>query len=171
MPLMYSQRLQKGSPLMFGAIVAALLANAAQAQSGSDTDAGSGADSGIQTSVFGHLPDGRQVDVYQFTNANGIELRVTNYGGIILSLKTPNVMANLTISRWVSTLWKRISLMSIARQIPTSAPSLGVTAIVLRMASSPLMAKAIHWPPMMAAIIFTAAIKGSIKCCGKPNPL
>lgn len=91
MPLMYSQRLQKGSPLMFGAIVAALLANAAQAQSGSDTDAGSGADSGIQTSVFGHLPDGRQVDVYQFTNANGIELRVTNYGGIILSLKTPNV--------------------------------------------------------------------------------
>ena len=91
MPLMHSQRLKHGSPLIFGAMAAALWANAAHAQSRSETDAGSSAESGIQTSVFGHLPDGRQVDVYQFTNANGIELRVTNYGGIIVSLKTPDM--------------------------------------------------------------------------------
>ncbi|MGR4069173.1 aldose epimerase family protein [Billgrantia sp. C5P2] len=45
---------------------------------------------GIDQAVFGQLPDGRQVDVYRFTNANGIEMRVINYGGIILSLKTPD---------------------------------------------------------------------------------
>lgn len=91
MPLMYSQLLRNGSPLLLSAIAAMLLANAAQAQSSSEADAGSSVESGIQTSVFGHLPDGRQVDVYQFTNANGIELRVINYGGIIVSLKTPNL--------------------------------------------------------------------------------
>ncbi|MGP5326904.1 aldose epimerase family protein [Vreelandella titanicae] len=91
MPLMYSQRLRNGSPLLLGAIAAVLLANTAQAQSSSEANAGSSVGSGIQTSVFGHLPDGRQVDVYQLTNANGIELRVTNYGGIILSLKTPDM--------------------------------------------------------------------------------
>tara|TARA_R110001599_G_scaffold78715_2_gene213853 strand:+ start:803 stop:1900 length:1098 start_codon:yes stop_codon:yes gene_type:complete len=45
----------------------------------------------VGTEILGRLPDGRQVDVYRFTNANGIELRVINYGGIILSLKTPNL--------------------------------------------------------------------------------
>ncbi|QNU64473.1 galactose mutarotase [Vreelandella titanicae] len=91
MPLMYSQRLRNGSPFLLGAIAAVLLANTAQAQSSSEASASSSVSSGIQTSVFGHLPDGRQVDVYQLTNANGIELRVTNYGGIILSLKTPDM--------------------------------------------------------------------------------
>lgn len=91
MPLMYSQLLRNGSPLLLSAIAAMLLANAAQAQSSSEADAGSDADNGIQTSVFGRMPDGRQVDLYHFTNANGIELQVINYGGIIVSLKTPNV--------------------------------------------------------------------------------
>lgn len=90
MPLIYSQLLKNGSPLLLCVIAAVLLANTAQAQNNPGTNAGSGTGSNIQTSVFGYLPDGRQVDVYQFTNANGIELRVTNYGGIILSLKTPN---------------------------------------------------------------------------------
>ena len=91
MPLMYSQRMKNGSPLLLSAVAAMLMSNAAQSQGSSENEAGNGVDSGIQTSVFGHLPDGRQVDVYQFTNANGIELRVINYGGIIVSLKTPNL--------------------------------------------------------------------------------
>ncbi|MGP9568186.1 aldose epimerase family protein [Halomonas sp. AOP5-B2-8] len=91
MPLMSSQRLKNGSPLLLSAIAMLLLINAAQAQDNAETDTASKAGNSVQTSVFGHLPDGRQVDVYQFTNANGIELRVTNYGGIILSLKTPNL--------------------------------------------------------------------------------
>jgi len=45
---------------------------------------------GIERSRFGTLPDGREVDCYRITNGNGIEMRVINYGGIIVSLKTPD---------------------------------------------------------------------------------
>ncbi|MEA2119653.1 aldose epimerase family protein [Halovibrio sp. HP20-50] len=90
MPLMSAQRVVAGPKLLLSAGVAMLLLSAAQAQ-GEQTTAETSAGNGIEKSTFGHLPDGRQVDVYRFTNANGIELQVTNYGGIILSLKTPNV--------------------------------------------------------------------------------
>ena len=38
------------------------------------------------------LPDGGgyPVDVYTLTNKQGLEARVTNYGGIILSLRVPD---------------------------------------------------------------------------------
>jgi len=39
---------------------------------------------------FGTLPDGRQVSVFTLTNANGIEIRVIDYGGIILSIMAPD---------------------------------------------------------------------------------
>nr|WP_290698974.1 aldose epimerase family protein [Halomonas sp. UBA3074] len=95
MPLMYTQRLRNSSPLLLSAIAAMLMSNVAQAQGSSESESANGGDSGMQPAVFGHLPDGRQVDVYQFTNANGIELRVINYGGIIVSLKTPNLEGEL----------------------------------------------------------------------------
>lgn len=91
MSLTYHPLFKVWSPLLLSAAVAVLTLNTAQAQSGSVSTTDANANGAIQKSLFGHLPDGRQVDVYQFTNANGIELRVTNYGGIILSLKTPNI--------------------------------------------------------------------------------
>jgi aldose 1-epimerase len=39
---------------------------------------------------FGVLPSGEPVHVYTLTNANGIELRALDYGGVILSLRTPD---------------------------------------------------------------------------------
>jgi aldose 1-epimerase len=39
---------------------------------------------------FGTTADGKAVEVYTLKNANGVEARVTNYGGIILSLKVPD---------------------------------------------------------------------------------
>tara|TARA_R110002020_G_scaffold49956_3_gene141802 strand:+ start:3156 stop:4367 length:1212 start_codon:yes stop_codon:yes gene_type:complete len=84
MSLIYAQKNGVGSKVLLGAGLALLMFNTTHAQTKT------AAESGMEITVFGHLPDGRQVDVYQFTNANGIELRVTNYGGIILSLKTPN---------------------------------------------------------------------------------
>lgn len=43
------------------------------------------------TSVpFGATADGRAVRLYTLTNAHGIQINVTNYGGIITSLKTPD---------------------------------------------------------------------------------
>jgi aldose 1-epimerase len=40
--------------------------------------------------AFGTLPDGTAIDLYTLTNANGVEMRVITYGGIVVSLKTPN---------------------------------------------------------------------------------
>lgn len=39
---------------------------------------------------FGTLPDGTPVEVYTLTNANGLRLRATNYGCIVLSIETPD---------------------------------------------------------------------------------
>lgn len=50
---------------------------------------------GIERSAFGRLPDGREVDCYRITNDNGIEMRVINYGGIIVSLKTPDMTGRM----------------------------------------------------------------------------
>src|SRR5262249_5760526 len=39
---------------------------------------------------FGKTKDGQNVEIYTLTNANGVEARITNYGGIVVSLKTPD---------------------------------------------------------------------------------
>lgn len=95
MPTMHPPISRVGSILLLSAGTAALLINVAQAQSDKEPMANREAEHGVTKSVFGQLPDGRQVDVYQLTNANGIELRVANYGGTILSLKTPDREGNV----------------------------------------------------------------------------
>ncbi len=64
-------------------LAVASLALAAQAQ-GSKQKMKTGKES------FGKLPDGTPVDLYTLTNANGIEMKVITYGGIVTSLKTPD---------------------------------------------------------------------------------
>lgn len=39
---------------------------------------------------FGTTKDGKAVDVYTLRNNNGVEARIINYGGIVLSLKVPD---------------------------------------------------------------------------------
>jgi len=43
-----------------------------------------------QKSLFGKTPDGMAVDLYTCTNANGVVLKMTNYGAIIVSLEVPD---------------------------------------------------------------------------------
>src|SRR5712692_910765 len=38
---------------------------------------------------FGTMPDGTAVHIYTLTNRNRVEARITDYGGIIVSLKAP----------------------------------------------------------------------------------
>jgi len=40
--------------------------------------------------AFGKTADGTPVDLYTLSNANGFEAAITNYGGIIVSIKTPD---------------------------------------------------------------------------------
>jgi len=39
---------------------------------------------------FGKTPEGVAVHIYTLTNKKGLEARITNYGGIVVSLKTPD---------------------------------------------------------------------------------
>ena len=45
---------------------------------------------GVQKTAFGQLPDGTLVDLYTLTNQQSAEARITNYGGIVVSLKVPD---------------------------------------------------------------------------------
>ena len=49
-----------------------------------------GQTSNITREAFGTLPDGRAVEQFRLTNANGIELKAIGFGGIITSLRVPD---------------------------------------------------------------------------------
>lgn len=44
----------------------------------------------IKKELFGVLEDGREVDVFTLTNANGMEVKILNYGGALVSVKVPD---------------------------------------------------------------------------------
>ncbi|MGI9165679.1 MAG: aldose epimerase family protein [Pyrinomonadaceae bacterium] len=39
---------------------------------------------------FGKLPDGTAVDIYTLKNSNGLEVEITNYGGAVVAIRTPD---------------------------------------------------------------------------------
>src|SRR6266699_3122299 len=43
---------------------------------------------GVKRMPFGKTREGQPVDLYTLTNANGMEVTITNYGGTVASLKT-----------------------------------------------------------------------------------
>ena len=43
----------------------------------------------VNKELFGEL-DGKPVDIYTLTNSNHIEIKITNYGGIVTSVKVPD---------------------------------------------------------------------------------
>lgn len=45
---------------------------------------------GITRASFGKTLDGVSVDLFTLRNVNGLEARITNYGGIVVSLTTPD---------------------------------------------------------------------------------
>ena len=50
----------------------------------------------IKKEAFGKTPDGRNVDLYTLTNANGLKADITNYGAIVTSLHVPDRNGNPT---------------------------------------------------------------------------
>jgi aldose 1-epimerase len=54
----------------------------------------------IQSAPFGHAPDGTQLSLFTLTNAHGMEVRITNYGGIVTHILAPDRegrLANVTL--------------------------------------------------------------------------
>lgn len=79
------------SRCMLGVIVALLLAGC---QSGSqnqeDQQQSTAATPDIQKEPFGTTEDGEETTLYTLTNANGVEAKISNYGGVVVSLKVPD---------------------------------------------------------------------------------
>ena len=44
----------------------------------------------ISRAPFGKTPDGQEVEIFTLRNINGLETRIMTYGGIVVSLKTPD---------------------------------------------------------------------------------
>ncbi|HEX3871563.1 MAG TPA: galactose-1-epimerase, partial [Pirellulales bacterium] len=54
----------------------------------------------IQKQPFGNMPDGQEVSLFTLTNANGLAVKLTDYGARIVSMHTPDrngLMANITL--------------------------------------------------------------------------
>ncbi|MGE5489012.1 MAG: aldose epimerase family protein [bacterium] len=49
-----------------------------------------GGKASVSKRAFGQTADGTPVDLYTLSNANGFEASITNYGAILVSLKTPD---------------------------------------------------------------------------------
>jgi aldose 1-epimerase len=47
-------------------------------------------ESRIEKRAFGKLEDGTTVDIYTLKNPNGLQLEITNYGGTVVTLRTPD---------------------------------------------------------------------------------
>jgi aldose 1-epimerase len=45
---------------------------------------------GMERSVFGKMPDGEKVDLFTLTNSRGMEVKITNYGGRVVSILAPD---------------------------------------------------------------------------------
>ncbi len=49
----------------------------------------------IQEEDFGTLEDGSEVSLFTLTNSNDMEVKITNYGGIVTSIRIPDVNGSL----------------------------------------------------------------------------
>ena len=45
---------------------------------------------GLKKAAFGKTKDGQAADIYTLTNAGGMEVAITNYGGVVVSVKVPD---------------------------------------------------------------------------------
>ncbi|OGV72366.1 MAG: galactose mutarotase [Lentisphaerae bacterium RIFOXYB12_FULL_65_16] len=50
----------------------------------------------ITTASFGRTAAGTEVNLFTLTNANGVEARITNYGGIVVTLRVPDRAGTMT---------------------------------------------------------------------------
>ena len=63
--------------------------------SSTTTDAGKQTAMSIETSDYGQTTDGQPVTMYTCTNANGLVLKMIDYGAIVVSLEVPDRDGNL----------------------------------------------------------------------------
>ena len=62
---------------------------------GTLTSNGTTVKAGITKASFGKTPEGEQVERYKLTNKNGVEAAISTYGGVVVSLKVPDLHGTL----------------------------------------------------------------------------
>jgi aldose 1-epimerase len=72
------------------AVVVGLASCTSRPAKTTDSTAVSAADRGVTRAPFGRTTDGKDAELFTLTNAHGVRVKVTNYGGIIISLSTPD---------------------------------------------------------------------------------
>ena len=81
------------SVLVTGLLLAACQTGPAQTEPGAKDE--KKAMLNMEKTAYGKLPDGRPVDLYALTNANGLRVKLTNYGAITVSIETPDRSGHL----------------------------------------------------------------------------
>jgi len=85
--------------LLVGGLSAMLLAgccstcdscNSATCAAGSNSCCSASSGCKISKAPFGKTLNGKRVDIYTLCNTNGVEARICNYGGILVSMKVPD---------------------------------------------------------------------------------
>ena len=77
------------SRLLRSAIIASLLAFSAPVFAADSPPQGR-KEPGLAASVFGKMPNGRDVMIFELSNPNGLRARVMEYGAILVSLEAPD---------------------------------------------------------------------------------
>ena len=92
--------LSGGHAALFCLIVISAANISADDQPKKKKKAGSKSKMSVKKSDFGETESGKKISLYTCTNANGLVMRVTNYGAIVVSLETPDregKLANITL--------------------------------------------------------------------------
>src|SRR5690242_18267194 len=75
---------------VLGALLALAVSAAPAARAGEKPMATAPGKASVQKSTFGKTADGKRVDLYTLTNANGMVAKVMTYGAILTELHTPD---------------------------------------------------------------------------------
>ena len=121
----------------------------------------------VEKRVFGKTADGKPVDLYVLTNANGMTAKIMTYGATLTELRRtgPRRQARPTWC-WASTTWRAtLPGHPVLRRdrrpgVPTASPR----------ASSRSTARSTSWPPTTAPNHLHGGTKGFDKVVWKAEP-
>lgn len=83
--------------VLFGSMAATSLAGCSSGESQTEQTATTEQEKTmeIKSEPFGTAPDGQEVQRYTLTNADGMTVKITNYGAIVTSIQTPDREGNM----------------------------------------------------------------------------
>src|ERR1051326_2306569 len=116
----------------------------------------------ISHKPFGKTQDGTPVDLYTLRNRHGMEVKITNYGGIVISISVPDRNGHFG-----DVVLGYDNLEGYPKKIPSSGARVAATAIASPMQNSPSTERNTNCRRTTAPTVCMAGLKASTKSCGK----